>query len=131
MTAPASRSRPDVLAGHADRQVVEAVVVEVADGEGVAEAVAALGGVEDAGAVLVPELVARGGEAARRPVEHVDRAGVRRRPDVLAGHADRQVVEAVVVEVAGGEGAAEAVVHLGGARGRRDCPGARAGRRRR
>ena len=63
----------------------------------------------------MPELVARGGEAGRRPVEHVDRAGVRDASDVLAGHADRQVVEAVAVEVAGRKGTAECVTGLRGA----------------
>jgi hypothetical protein len=60
-----------------------------------------LGGVADAGAVLAPELVARGDEAARRPEQHVGRAGAEDAPHILATRADRQVVEAVGVEVAG------------------------------
>ena len=94
------RDRPDVLAAHADRQVVEAVVVEVAAGQGAGEAVIQLRGALDAGDILVPELVARGGEAGGRPAEHVGRAGARDRADAFAAHAEYQVVEAVVVEIA-------------------------------
>ena len=63
----------------------------------------------------MPDLVARGGEAGRRPEEDGGRAGVHGAPDVLAGRADRQVVEAVVVEVACAQKLAEEVACLRGA----------------
>ena len=52
--------------------------------------------------VLVPESVADRGQAGGRAVDDVDGPGVGDGADVLAGDADGQVVEAVVVEVAGG-----------------------------
>ena len=79
------------------------------------EQIAGFGHVQDAGAVLMPDLIARGGQAVRRPKEDRGRAGVHDRPEVLAGRADRQVVEAVVVEVARGQDVAEEVAGLGGA----------------
>src|SRR6266516_6544046 len=50
--------RSNALRGHPDREVGVAVPVQVAGGERGAERVARLGGVENAGAVLAPELVA-------------------------------------------------------------------------
>ena len=106
------RDGTHILARHADRQVVEAVVIEVARGQKFSERVACLGGALDVHDVLVPDLVASCSEAARRPEEHVDGAGVRDCPDVLADNADRQVVEAVAVEVADRQGASERIAAL-------------------
>src|SRR2546421_7723107 len=57
----------DPLDGHAHGHVVASVAVEVARGQGIAEVVAPLGGAEDAGAVLAPELVSARREPAGAP----------------------------------------------------------------
>src|SRR5262249_28750197 len=101
------RRAADFLPRNADGEIAEAVAVEVAGGERAAEAVAGLG--RAAELALVPELVVVVGQARRAAVQDVDRAGVEDRPDVLARHTDREIGEAVVVEVAGDGGGAEAI----------------------
>ena len=49
----------------------------------------------------MPELVAGRGEAGRRALDDVDRARAGQRPEILEGHAGGEVVEAIIVEVAG------------------------------
>src|SRR5690606_15563756 len=100
------------LAGDAYGEVAEPVAVEVPRGDGGAEEVVDLGRAEDAGAVLVPELVPGVGEAAGVAVEHVDGAGAILPARPVAVDADGEVVEPVAVEVARGEGVAEEVVGL-------------------
>jgi hypothetical protein len=74
-------------------------------GQGKPELIAGLGGVEDARAVLVPELVAGGGEPrGGGAVEDVDRPGIGDSPDLLEENPRRQVLVAVAVEVARGRG---------------------------
>ena len=92
---------PRVLVRAAHRQVGVAVSVEVTGGEAEAEPVAGLAVAEDARAALAPELVVERREAVGgRAVDHVDHARVREPADVLVRHADRQVADAVSVEVA-------------------------------
>ena len=110
-----------VLAGDADGEVVEAVAVEVAGGERPAEQVArprprrpcprrpGRGG----RGVLEVETVAEPGMTTTMPWRSwLLQTGVQGTAslEVLAGHADDEVVEAVGVEVAAGEAPAEAVV---------------------
>ena len=108
------RDRADGVERGADGQVGEAVAVEVGGGERGAELVGGLGDLLDAGAVLVPQLVAEVGEAGGRARQHVDRTRTRDRADRVEIGADGQIVEAVGVEVAGGLGLAEQVAHFGG-----------------
>ena len=103
---------PDVLAGDADRQIVAPVAIEIARGQGAAEYVVRLGGVEDTGAVLAPELVSGRREAIGAAVEDVDRARDAGAAHALVRDADRQIVAAVAVEVARGQGVAEVVEGL-------------------
>src|SRR5690606_14903297 len=91
-----------------DGEVRDAVAVEVARGEGEAELVAGLGDADDVRRVLAPEGVA-GGDAARMTVVGAHGAGVRRAAHVEPDGADGEVVAAVAVEVARGEGVAEGV----------------------
>ena len=82
--------------------------------EGTAEPATRLILALDPGDVLVPELVgllaredATGAEAgSRRAVDHVDRPGSAKTPDVLKRDAYGQVVTAITVEVPGGKGSA-------------------------
>ena len=106
--------RPDAVADNADRQIIEAVIVEVAHGQGASEPVTVPGGTADPGDVLMPDLVSGGGKASRRAVDRVDHASTHGRSDALAGNADRQVIEAVVIEVTDGQGAAEGIAVLRG-----------------
>jgi len=102
------------LEGDADRQIVlagddagEPALVELARGKGRSEAFAGdRGGTEVA---VVEELVAGRGKPRRRAVEDVDLAGVVLDADVAVRSTDRQVVEVVPVEVAGGQRPAEAI----------------------
>ena len=86
----------------ADREVGKAVAIEIAGRQGVAELVVGLGCVQHAGNVLVPELIAGRGKAGGRTQKEIDRTGTGDRTDILCGNADRQVVEAVIVEIGGG-----------------------------
>src|SRR3954471_3670666 len=97
----------------ADGQVVEAVVIEVAHRQGGTELIPGAGHAVDAGAVLVPDLVARGAQAGGRAVDDVDGPGVDDGADVLARDADGQVVEAVVIEVPHRQGGPELIPGAG------------------
>jgi hypothetical protein len=124
--APAAHtaSSAEILAGYADDEVVEAVAVQVARGEGRAEEVAGPGTSGDIAGR--DQLVTLSQGAVPRAVEHVDRARVAQTVQVLAGGADDDVVAAVTVEVAVGDRAAEPVVLLADAPetalGRLDAP---------
>jgi hypothetical protein len=108
------RRSVDVLAGGAYGEVGLRAPAEVACSQGEAELVARLRDVLDRVAVLLPELVAGGGEAVRAPVDDVHGARVRGRVDVLTGDADGEIVEAVAVKVPRGESLTEAVARLRG-----------------
>src|SRR4051794_6156164 len=97
-----------VLAGGGDGEVVVAVAVEVTAGQEEAVVVVALVVAGDPAAPLPPVLVVVGGQAVGGAVEDVDAAG----PVVLPRDADCEVVVAVVVVVAAGQGVAEAVARL-------------------
>ncbi len=107
--------RSDILVRYADREVAETVAVEIPGGQGVAEVI-----VEVAPALaqreleLAEELVAGCREAVAAAEEDLNDAGaaISGRGLVLARNPDRQVLEAVVVEVAGGEGVPEPVAVL-------------------
>src|SRR5436190_12089011 len=99
----------DGLAGNTDGQVGPPVAVEVTRGQGSTKVVARVGGVGDAGAVLTPELVPGRRQTPRAAVEDVYRAGIARALDGLVEDADSQIVAAVAVEVARGQGPTEEV----------------------
>jgi hypothetical protein len=65
---PSANCVADLLQVDPNRQIGEAVVVEVASRQGNAKVVAALGGVGDPGAVLGPHLAAGAGQPGGRPV---------------------------------------------------------------
>jgi hypothetical protein len=86
----------------ANREVGVAVSVEVAGSEAGPEAFVRLADAEDPWATLAPELVGGGREAFRGPVQHVDGTAVdtgRGSPDVLVGHAYREICPTIAVEV--------------------------------
>src|SRR5690606_9694027 len=91
------------------------ITVEVADGQGAAEPVFFFGDAFDTRRILMPHVVARGREPAARAVEHVDLSGVDDAVEILPGHTDREIVAAVPIEVACGEGRAERIEALGDA----------------
>ena len=109
----------DIVTGHADRQVVEAVAVPVAGREARTEELARAGEAaqHDGGVGPVLDLVAPhhagdrglGGVA----VAHVDAAGGADAVGIVAGHADGEIGGAVAVPVASGEDAAEMILELG------------------
>ena len=103
----------DAFAGHADGEIIEAVVVEVAGFEGCAELIARLRIAGDAVLSLVPQLVVGGGDEIVGAVQHVHGAGAGEVADGFVRHADGDVVEAIAVEVACGDGAAEDIALLG------------------
>src|SRR5918993_1292357 len=104
--------RANVLARRPDDQVGEVVVGQHAGGHRQPELVVRLG--RAGRPVALPEgLAAGGGDAAGPAEEHRDRARVGRGAHVLAGGADGQVEEPVVVEVGRGQRPPEAVVRLG------------------
>ena len=94
-------------AGGTDRDVEVAVTVEVAHGQGLPVAVRLRLPVVDDGA--------RPGETGRGAPDGDDRTAVGVAVDILAGRADQEVGIAVLVQVGGGDGAAERVARLGGA----------------
>jgi hypothetical protein len=100
-----------ILVGSPDREVSEAVAVEVTCGECPTELVIGLGPISDARAALTPELITVGGEPVRCAIEDVDCAGVRR-PPIFVVDADRQIVAAVAVEVVGRQRPTELVASL-------------------
>src|SRR6266536_2028266 len=77
----------DILAGDADRQISEAVVVEVAARQRITEEVAGLSAAAHARGVLGEDLASSTGELAGRPVQHVHRARVTDEADILAADA--------------------------------------------
>ena len=102
-----------VLERRADDEVVDwtsevQVAVEVAHRESTAEAIALLAWAAAREIALQPDRVVREEQAELAPHDHLYRAR-----GFLSRHADRQVVEAVAVEVAGRHGVAEIVVDLG------------------
>ena len=106
----------DLLPGSTDRQVGVAVAVEVAGRKRRAEQVTVLRRI---GADLLEQLLAVGHEALVAAEQDLDAAGVQAL-DRVAGNADGEVVEAVVVEVASRPRLAEAVAcgrRAGDARG--------------
>src|SRR5690606_9891233 len=92
-----------------DDEIVEAVAVEVAEGELVGEAVARLGEATE------QEVVEHDRAGQRQPARAAEQQMQRAGRGVLSRHSDRQLVEAVAVPVAGGEREAEAVAGLRGA----------------
>src|ERR671912_252976 len=97
----------DRLPGRPGDHVVTGRLVQVAGGHREPQGVVVL-------RVALPEgLAAGGGDAAGPAEEHRDRARVGRGAHVLAGGADGQVEEPVVVEVGRGQRPPEAVVRLG------------------
>ena len=100
----------DVFAGSADREVVEAVLVEVADGEGGAEAVAVFGIVDRAHSPLPEILDERPGfepDAGDAPADlHLTDLVLREELLIVPVDPDRQIQDAVAVEVAGDQGVA-------------------------
>ena len=100
-----------VLARTADREVVVPVVVEVADGQSGAELVAGLVG--SAGVALETGDDGSGAERARVPGHDPDFADVGDGAALVVPRlSDREIVLAVTVEVAGGEGESEVAVGL-------------------
>ncbi len=105
-----------VFAGNPDGQIGKAVAVEIARGQRAPEEIARLRGVEGAGtapSVLVPEFRpagAGGRQPRRRPVNHDDVAGVRMTVYGRTGLADREIRNAVAVEIAFGDAAAPAAL---------------------
>jgi serine/threonine protein kinase len=91
--------RAQVLAQHANREVGIAVAVEVARAERQAEQVAGLRLIGHAAHALAEDLAARRGDAARRTVGDMHRAGVRHPRNVFVRYADRQVSISIAVEV--------------------------------
>ena len=80
--------------------------------QGATKAVAILGTAGNPRPILVPQLIPTDGEAGGRTVDDVSGAGVCLIPDAFTGHADGEIGEAVPIQVARGEGAAEVVAVL-------------------
>jgi hypothetical protein len=89
--------RAVVLPGHADRQVVDAVVVEVADGEDAAEAVISAGMTGDSRGELAPGRVER--PASGRGLQDDEIASLRCEVDEASRAADHELIAARAVEV--------------------------------
>ena len=104
----------DVLARHADREIVEAVAVEVVGEERLPEVVAGLDRAADRAAArpaLVEGVAGREPRPAAEEDRHCPRLGLAR--ERLERRPDRELRAAVAVEVAGREREAEAVPRLG------------------
>src|SRR5918999_5797527 len=91
--------RPDILEFDADGEVREAIAVEVACGDAPAELIVRSRFLGDAAGGLRPGLVARGGQPARRSVDHVDAPGLAAARDVFERRADSEVGIAVAIEI--------------------------------
>ena len=102
----------EVLVRDAHGQILAGVAVQVARRHGVAEVVGGLDDLLDAGAVLVPDLVAGRREPAGAAVEHVGRAGIGDGPHVFGRNAHGQLVTPVTVQIARRQGGAEGVERL-------------------
>src|SRR6266511_3683722 len=115
LTAPPRSLAPKSSRG-ADGQVDEAVAVEVASAEHVAEVVVRLGAADHPGAVLGEQLAPGTRQPASGAVQHVHGPRVDDGAHVLQRHPDRQVGEAIAVEVANRQRITEAVAELSGPR---------------
>ena len=111
---PCVRESADVLAGDPDREVGEAVCVEVAADQRIAEPVVRLVLSWHPGLALVPDLVTGRRQAFWTAIEDLDGPHRWPAPDAFAWDPDREVGEPVGVEVAGGQHGAEAVALLQG-----------------
>src|SRR5690606_8624646 len=108
--------------GNPDGEIVHAVAIEIASGDAVAELLAGLGIPGDTDDILIPHLGAEVGDAADlgsaagRAVRHHYRSGMLDRSvagvDVLQRDADRDIVAAIGVEIAAGDGPAETIALL-------------------
>ena len=67
---------PNILPIGPNGQIFKAIVVEVTGGQRLTKVVARFGLPGNAVAVLVPNLVAGGKQAAAKAINHVDRAGI-------------------------------------------------------
>ncbi len=116
---PGLREISHGMIGHADDEIGEGIAVEVAAGEDLAEVHVGFG--EPRRGRLPNRDRRRGREPGGRSQVDRDDAGIGevegREQAVLVGHPDREVGKAVAVEIAGGEGPAEAVFGLGAAGG--------------
>ena len=117
----------EVFELHTDGQIAEAIAIEVIDGEAAAEPVLRLGliGHRHTGlfGVLCPELRRRrqsvGGSGEDTHGSDVAEDRFVRGERILERGADRKVLQAVMVDVAGGQHGAELVTELGLIVGRR------------
>src|SRR6266508_4170216 len=115
LTAPPRSLAPKSSRG-ADGQVDEAVAVEVASADRDAEVVVRLGAADHPGAVLGEQLAPGTRQPASGAVQHVHGPRVDDGAHVLQRHPDRQVGEAIAVEVANRQRITEAVAELSGPR---------------
>ena len=92
-----------VVQGDPNGEVFIPIVVEVTGGQRSTEVVVHFANLEDAFAVLVPNLVAGGRQPGGAAINYVDRAGTTVPPDDLQRDPNRQVFNAIVVEVTGGQ----------------------------
>jgi hypothetical protein len=99
----------------------------ITGGESITEAVAFLGRVRNAGAVLGEQLPARAGQAGGRAIHHADRPRIAEAADGLERGAGGQISKAVMVEIPDRQRLAEEVARLGAA----GDPGTGPGRTRR
>ena len=104
---------PDRFAGDADGQVVDAVAVEIADGQSRAETVVGARPPPRPPAPSCQICAQRRGQAVGTSEDDVHQAAGVGSVDALAGDADREVAEAVAVEVAAREGRCEPVTAAG------------------
>ena len=102
-----------VLPRDPNGQVFKAIVVEVTGGQRFTKAVVRFGLPVNAEAVLVPNLVAGGRQAAGAAINHVDRSGIFYPPDVLLRDPNGQVCKAIVVEVSGRQRVTKEVARFG------------------
>jgi len=104
-----------VLPGCADGEIAVIGLSQVRCRQGHAEHVPLFGRVGDTVDVLMPDLVARGGETRRGPVDHVDGALTLCGTDRVVRDADRQVGMGGLPEVEGDQRLTEAIAVCGGA----------------
>jgi hypothetical protein len=93
----------DPIAGRPHGEVTKGVPVEIAYGERCAESIVCLRQAGHLRQGLGPQLSAGRGQTGLRPVQHRDRASLLLGTHLIVG-ADRQVGEAVTIEVSGGQG---------------------------
>ncbi len=107
---PPPRRSSGVGAGSRGHEIVVPVAVEIADGQSRAQEVARPR--SPAQQIDRERLRAREVDSSAAPGYHVDLSGVDPSGQGVTGRADRQVVVAVAVEVAVGDGGAEPVTAL-------------------